>query len=175
MTGVTYFPRSTLPYQRRASEREWEDRGPPAFRKLTFSLVDMAVVTGVLLRLGRAVVLTHAPRSTGIFFAGAFALGALFLFAMLTLHLGNFLLRHWTWRAPTFAALEAAVETVMSAALIAIDREPYGAGHATYGDWLPMTVGVFSWRMVAVAAFVIALAVVVHWARVTTLRREHRL
>jgi hypothetical protein len=56
---VAFFPVSTHPYQRRLTERDWDHRGPSAFRKLAFSVLDMAVITGVLLRLGRAFLLAQ--------------------------------------------------------------------------------------------------------------------
>lgn len=172
---MPYFPRTTEPYQRRVSEREWDEHGPSAFRRLAFSLLDMALVTGVLLRLGRAALLASAGSTSGVVFATGFAVGALFLFGMTAIHLGNFPLRHWVWRAPAFALLVGVVESGMSLLLIAMGREPYGSARATYADWLPMALNTLTWRLVATVPFAIALAAVVQWTRTATLRREQRL
>jgi hypothetical protein len=172
---MSYFPRTTLPYQRRLSERDWDEAGPTAFRKLAFSILDMALVTGVMLRLGRAVLLASAGSTSGTVFATGFAVGSLFLFGMTAIHLGNFPLRHWVWRAPVFALLVGVVESGTSLILIALGREPYGSARATYLDWLPMALNTLTWRMVATVPFAIALAAVVQWTRTATLRREQRL
>lgn len=169
---MAYFPRFTEPYQRRFSERDWENRGPAAFRKLAFSLFDMALVTAVVTRFGRAALLANAGEGSGLLFAAAFMLGALFLFTMTTLHLGNFPVRHWTWRAPAFALLEGFFEAVASLGLILLGREPYGSGRAVVDDWPSIALRIMSWRLVAITVFALLLAVVVQWARTASLRRQ---
>lgn len=172
---MPFFPISTHPYQRRLTERDWDHRGPSAFRKLAFSVLDMAVITGVLLRLGRAFLLANGEWLSGVAFVASFVVGALFLFTMVTLHLGNFPIRHWKWRVPAFAFLEAATEMLMSFGLIAVGREPYGSGSAQYTDWPTIALGILTWRLLAIVAFSMALASIVQWARLASLRREHRL
>lgn len=169
-----YFPRFTEPYQRRMSEWEWDNVGPSAFRKVAFSLLDMALITGILLRVGRAVVLVNAGAS-GVAVAAGFMLSALFLFAMTAVHLGNFPLRHWIWRAPAFGALVAVVESAVSFVLIALGREPYGSGPAMYADWPSMAISTLSLRLAAVIVFAIVLAAVVQWVRVKATGRAQRL
>lgn len=147
---------------------------PPALRRFSTSLVGMALVTGVVLRLGWALAFTQGP-SDSLFFAGAiFALRFIGLFGMAALHLGNFTLRHWTWRAPAFAAVEAAAEALTSLALIAVHREPLGSARATFGDWPEMASGTLFWRLTAVIAFSLLLAGVVQLVRYLLLKRAHR-
>jgi hypothetical protein len=170
-----YFPRTTEPYQRRMSERDWHHQGPSAFRKLAFSLLDMALLTGVTLRVGRAVLLGYAGHGSSEMFLTSLLAGTFFLFLMVTLHLGNFPVRHWVWRAPVFGLAVGAVESGASLLLISVGREPYGSGQAAFADWLSMALTIVPWRFTLVVAFSIALAFVVRGVRVVTLTSEERL
>lgn len=172
---MVYFPKETEPYQRRISDEEWDGHGPGSFRKLAFSTVEMAVITGLLIRVFRAFLLTNAGNDEPVLLAAGFLVGAVFLFTMATLHLGNFPLRHWVWRAPLFALLVAATELAVSAGLIALGREPLGTARATYADWPGMAADVFALRLVATSAYALALAIIVQWTRTHSLRRAHRL
>ena len=87
---MSFFPRHTV---------EWHIEEPRAFRRLSLSLVEMALVTGVLLRVYRSYALTH--RANGwLFFGGTLAFGLLFLLFMTSAHLANFPIQRWAWRAP---------------------------------------------------------------------------
>ena len=131
-------------------------------------------MTGVLLRLYRALTLS-LYQSQSLFIAGAmFTLGFAFLFGMATLHLGNYTVRHWVWRAPAFAMIEAATETIVSLGLIAMHREPMGSARATFADWPAMALSTFFWRVSTVLAFSLVLAGVVQLVRYLLLRRGHR-
>src|SRR5512138_3208404 len=79
-------------------------REPAAFARLAKSIVEIALVTGIIARLYRMMVLSRATSPTSA--AIALMLGALFLLLMITLHISRFPIRDWLWRAPTFAALE---------------------------------------------------------------------
>ncbi|HUF66025.1 MAG TPA: hypothetical protein VMM17_08610 [Gemmatimonadaceae bacterium] len=170
-----YFPRRTEPYQRRVSERDWDHHGPSAFRKLAFSLLDMALLTGVTLRLGRAALLASAGEGSSEMFVTSLLAGTLFLFLMATLHLGNFPIRHWVWRAPAFGLAVGAVESGASLVLISVGREPYGSGQAGFADWLSMALAIVPSRFILIVGFSIALAFVVQGVRVATLSSEERL
>ena len=52
---------------------------PPAFTKLARSLFDMALVTGIVARLYRALVLSRADSPTGTYVVGTFSSGAFFV------------------------------------------------------------------------------------------------
>lgn len=172
---MVYFPKQTEPYQRRISDEEWDGHGPGSFRKMAFSTAEMAIITGLLIRVFRAFLLTHAGNDQPILLGAGFLIGAVFLFAMVTLHLGNFPLRHWVWRAPLFALLVAATEMAVSAGLIAIGREPLGTARATFADWPGMALDVALLRLVATSAYALALAVIVQWTRMHSLKKAHRL
>jgi hypothetical protein len=150
-----YFPRST---------NEIRSDEPSAFRALTLSVVEMGLITGVVIRLFRSLVLTHGSNSW-LYLGGMFAIGAVFLFAMSTLHLANFPPRRWLWRAPALGALVAAGEMATSLLLIAVGREPAGTVRAEFADWPGMAVSVLLFRMTAVCAWALVLAGAVAVAR----------
>ncbi len=78
-----YFPRST---------NEIRSEEPSAFRAATLSVVEMGLLTGLVLRIFRSVVLTHGSNSWW-YLGGMFAIGVVFLCAMATMHLANYPLR----------------------------------------------------------------------------------
>lgn len=163
---TSYFPRHTV---------AWKLEEPAAFRRLSLSLLEMAAVTGILFRAFRALALTHGPSGSWAYVGGTVALGAIFLFGMATVHLGNFTLRQWVWRAPAFGAVEALAEALASLALILLHREPAGTARAHLHDWPQMAIGIFFWRVLAVVAFALLLAGIVQLVRYLLLRRDHRL
>jgi hypothetical protein len=146
---------------------------PPAFTKLARSLIDMALVTGIVARLYRALVLSRADSPTGTYVVVTFSLGAVFVLLMAALHLGRFSLREWLWRAPAFAAAEGVFEMITSAVLISLSREPLGSGAATFADWPHMFLRTVGWRIVTIVLFALLLAGIVKWIRFMLLRREH--
>src|SRR5689334_2767690 len=118
------FPKHTV---------QWHIHEPTAMRRLTLSLWEMAFMTGVIIRLYRAVVLNYNA-TTWIWFA-AFFVGLLLFCAMATMHLANYPIKRWVWRAPFFAVLEVAAESVTSLGLIYLGREPQGSARAELHDW----------------------------------------
>jgi hypothetical protein len=148
-------------------------REPAAFTRLARSLIDMAVVTGVVARLYRAVVLSRSLNASGMYIALTLTFGAVFLLAMATIHLSRFPLRDWLWRAPAFAALEGVVEMLASLALIALNRESLGTGAAHFHDWPAMAAGTIAWRLITISLFSLLLAGIVKWVRYVLLRKEH--
>jgi hypothetical protein len=116
----------------------------------------MAILTGVTLRLFHAI--ANARVSAGWIYLGAvFALGTIILLGAATLHLGNYTLRHWAWRAPAFGAIEALAECLTIAVLIAVGREPLGTGHATWADWPGLAFNALFWRTITVSTFALVL------------------
>lgn len=148
-------------------------REPAAFARLAQSLIDMALVTGIVSRLYRAVVLSRAEAPTGAWVAMTLGFGALFLLGMATIHLSRFSLREWLWRAPGFAAAEALVEMLVSLVLIALSREPLGTGAAHFRDWPLMAGRTLMWRVLMISIFALLLAGIVKWVRFMILRKEH--
>ena len=162
---TNYFPRQTI---------AWKVQETPGFRRFTLSLVEMAVVTGVLLRVYRALVLAYAGTGSWMYLCGTIALGVLVLCGVATLHLGNYPVRQWIWRAPAFAALEAAAEAVTSLLLIALHRERIGSAAASWSDWTHLATRALLFRMVIVVSFALVLAGVVQLVRWLLIRRDKR-
>lgn len=152
---------------------EFRVREPPAFSKLARSVVEMALVTGIVVRLYRAVVLTHSSGDSAFYLAATFLAGAGFVLLMATVHLSRFPLRQWSWRAPAFAALEAAIESIASLLLIAVHREPLGTGAATFHDWPGIAATLVVRRGIAISLFALLLALTVKLVRYQLLKREH--
>jgi hypothetical protein len=126
----SFFPRHTA---------ELRIEEPKAFRRLSFSLVEMAIVTGVVWRVLRVIILTHGTNHW-LYVAAAITLAVIFLIGMLTAHLANYPLHQYLWRAPAFTAIEVAAEMATSALLIAIGREANGSVRAHFDDWPGMAL-----------------------------------
>jgi hypothetical protein len=153
---TSYFPRTT---------HDWHMHEPAAFRRLTLSLVESAIITGAILRLFRALVLTHGPSDSWLYLGGTLILAAVILFGMLSLHLANFTLRTWVWRVPLFALVASASEAAVSAGLIALDREPTGSARAVFADWPTLAADLTQRNLVAVCVFGVLLAGTVQLTR----------
>jgi hypothetical protein len=154
---VSFFPRQTI---------EWHIEEPRAFRRLSLSLVEMALLTGVLLRVYRSYILTRG--ATGwLLFGGTLAFGILFLLFMTTAHLANFPIQKWAWRAPAFAVLECAAEMATSLLLIWVGREPYGSVRAELHDWPSMAIGTLATRGLMIVVWTLLLAGIVQIVRRT--------
>jgi hypothetical protein len=160
-----FFPRTTV---------SWKIEEPAALRRLSLSLPYMTLLTGVSMRLWRSYTLTHGAPDSWPWVGGTFLAGLVFLLLMTTLHLGNYTLRHWTWRAPAFAVLESGAEIVMSLALTTIGLEPLGADTAELSDWLPTAIRILFWRLLGVSLFALVLAIVVFVVRRLLLAADDR-
>jgi len=152
----------------------WKVQEHRSFRGISMSTVEMALITGVVLRIYRAVVLSRGADAGLLYLGSTFALGVILLFGMMTLHLGNYTIRHWLWRAPSFAVIEAIAESLTSLALIALHREPLGSTAAVFADWPALVRETFGWRVTAIALFTLLLSGVVQLARFLLLKRERR-
>lgn len=160
-----FFPRKTI---------AWKLEQPHALRHASLSLPYMALLTGVALRIWRAYVLTHGAPDSWVWVGGTFLIAQAFLFLMIAIHLGNYTLRSWVWRAPAFALLESGTEIIMSFALTTVGLEPLGAERAELSDWFATSVRTLIWRLVGIILFVMVLAVVVAIIRRLLLVAEQR-
>lgn len=133
---------------------------PGFWRKLSLSLVAMAVLTGVGLRSYRALVLTFGWSDSWLWIAGTFIGGAMFLFLMATLHLGNYPTRAWWWRAPVFALAEAGTEILVSLVLTFLGLEVVGSMQASFEDWQVISLRTLFFRFVGISLFALVLALV---------------
>jgi hypothetical protein len=143
---------------------EWKVEEPAAFRRLSLSLIEMALLTGIVLRLLRAVTFTHG-RVSWLFYGAAFVVGLLILLGMTTAYLANWTLRSWVWRAPLFALVEVAGEMATSLLLIAIRREPEGAVRAGFDDWPSMALRAFLQSELSICLWAALLAGVILFVR----------
>jgi hypothetical protein len=152
---------------------EWDFEEPAAFTRIARSPIELALITGVVMRLFRAVVLTQGNASSS-FLGAALVLGTLFLLGMATLHLGRFPVREWPWRAPLFAIFETAGEMAVSLLLIWLHREPWGTARAEFTDWQPMVTGVLFWRVLGVTVWALLLGTTVSFIRGRVLKDTGR-
>ncbi len=157
----TFFPKHSV---------QWHFEEPTAFRRFTISLLEVALLTGIAMRLYRALVTTQSS-GTWVWLL-AVAGGALLLCAMATVHLANYPLHQWAWRAPVFALAEIAAESATSLLLISVGREPSGTARAEWNDWLPLTLDTLWKRELVVCAWAVVLAGVIWIVRRTILRAE---
>lgn len=162
---ASFFPRHTT---------EWRLEEPAVFRKLSVSLLEMALLAGIAVRLYRAILLGLAAPSGWLALGAGFAIGLTFMLGMAAAHLGNFPVHRWLWRAPAFGALAGAAEALTSLALIGVGREPLGSARATLRDWPYMAFSTVVTRTVVICLFALVLAAVVQGVRVLLVRREHR-
>jgi len=151
----TFFPRHSV---------EWRLEEPAAFRRLSISLVEMALLTGIVLRLLRALTFTHG-RASWLFYGAALVVGLLVLLGMTTAYLANWTLKSWLWRAPLFALVEVAGEMATSLLLIALRREPEGAVRAEFHDWPSMALRAFLQSELSICLWAALLAGVILFVR----------
>ena len=151
----SFFPRHTV---------EWKLEEPAAFRRLSLSLIEMALLAGIALRVLRALTFTLG-RASWLFYGVAFVVGLLILLGMTTAHLANWTLRSWLWRAPLFALVETVGEMGTSLLLIALRREPEGAVRAEFHDWPSMALRAFLQSEISICLWAAVLAGVIVFVR----------
>lgn len=151
----SFFPRHSV---------EWRLEEPQAFRRLSLSLFEMALLAGIVLRLLRALTFMHG-RASWLFYGAAFAVGLLFLLGMTTAHLANWTLRSWLWRAPLFALVETVGEMATSLLLITFGREPNGAVRAEFHDWPSMALRALLQSEISICLWAALLAGVIVFVR----------
>jgi len=144
---ANFFPRQTL---------EFKFEEPKAFRRISFSLIEMAVITGILVRVYRVVVITHGSNNW-LYIGGTITLGVVFLLGMLTAHLANYPLHQYPWRGPAFAAVEVLAEMTVSALLIAVGHEANGTVRAHWDDWVGLGLNALLFRGLAIVIWTLLL------------------
>lgn len=151
----SFFPQNTI---------EWRMEEPAAFRRLSVSLVEMALITGLAMRLLRALSFTYG-RASWLYYGVMLVAGTVLLLGMTTAHLANFPVRSWCWRAPVFALVEVVGEMSTSLLLIALRREPEGTARADFHDWPSMSVRALVQSELLICLWALLLAAVILFAR----------
>lgn len=141
-------------------------------RRISLSLVLMAILAGAGLRIYRTIVLQYGWSDSWLWIAGTFIAGSAFLFIMATLHLGNFPVKSWLWRAPMFAVVEALTEISVSLALTLAGLEKVGSLTATFEDWQITSARILFFRLVGIPLFALVLALVSTLVRLVLLPRK---
>lgn len=145
---------------------------PALVRRVSLSLPLMAVLAGAGLRSYRALVLEFGWSDSWVWIAGTFIGGAVFLFLMATLHLGNYPVRAWSWRAPLFALLESGTEILVSLSLTLLGIERIGSIVATIEDWQSTSWRILWFRLIGISVFTVLLALVSTVVRLLLIQRK---
>ena len=140
-------------------------------RRFTFSLAEMALLTGVIVRIYRMLVLTHGSNEWW-YIGGTLIVGLVLLLGMLTAHLANYPLNQYWWRSLAFAGLEIAGEISASLFLIWLGREPNGTVRAHLDDWPTMAVRALLYRGLAIVIWSLLLAFAVQLTRRTLVHED---
>ena len=163
---VDFFPQHTTQWAKLEE--------PPAFRRLSVAAWPLPLLAGVVVRLARALV--FAPGNTSVLTPIIY--GALLVFVAcgaLTVHIGNFTVRQWTWRVLVFAALEAVAESLVSLGLIIAGVERLGSEPATTAQWPTIAVTILRDRMLMLVVYAAVLAALVEFVRFAVLKRSDRV
>lgn len=144
------------------------------WHRIAASLVEMAIITAVLVRVLHVVSSAHGDVLDWHSFVGSFILVPVVLLAFATVHLANYPLPQWLWRAPLFAVVESTVESLASLGLIALGRERWGTGRAELGDWPAMAGGIYLSRFLMVCFFALVLGLVAQFVRRRELAHERK-
>jgi hypothetical protein len=147
---------------------------PGIIRKISLNVVAMALITGASLRLYRAAILQFGWSNSWLWIVGTFLGGVAILFLLTTLHIGNYPVRHWFWRAPLFAVLEAAVEIGVSFVLTVWGLERIGSLTATIEDWEGSALKIALVRVGGIVIFTLLLALVSTVVRLAILPKKHK-
>ncbi len=145
-----------------------------AFRRISHSLLEMALITGVLARVLHMLFNAHGDEIDWHALVGTFVVVPIVMLALVTLYLANYPVRQWVWRAPAFAMAETAAEALTSLVLIAAGRERWGTGRAELGDWPAMAGATLAWRLIMICSFTFVLGAIVQWVRRREFAAERR-
>ena len=91
--------------------------------------------------------------------------GLALLAAFVTLHLGNYPLRQWVWRAPSFALIQTAASLITSALFVALGMERLGSTAMGWPQWVGDIFPTLVRNVIAVCAYALLLAVAVQLVR----------
>ncbi len=136
----------------------WGEEHLHPLRAFAVRAIEPAFLTGLVLRLYRALVLGATMSAGWVAFVIGLTGGVLILCGMLTWHLGNFPTRRWPLRVVIFVLIEVVAEMGVSSLLIGLHRERFGSRVATWSDWWPMAAQTLVERAVVMIVFALVLA-----------------
>ena len=148
-----FFPRDVI---------DWSEERLHPLRVFALRTIEPAGITGVVLRLWRAVVLSS---DNALLVVLGILTGAAFLCTMLTWHLGHYPQRRWPARALAFLLMEVTIELGMSSMLIVFRLERLGSTVAGFRDWWTLAAQTIWQRTLVVLLFTLLLALVVQLVR----------
>jgi len=160
-----FFPRDVI---------HWGEEQLHPLRAFAVRTLEPAGITGLVLRVYRALVLGATASAGWMAFVGSLTVGVLFLCGMLTWHLANFPVKRWPLRVFAFIVIEVAAELGMSTILIGFGYERYGSRVATWNDWWPMAGQTLFERGLILTLFALVLAASVQVVRRAFDKREVR-
>jgi len=134
----------------------------------------MAIIAGVVVRVLHVIANAHGEQLDWHSFVGTFIAIPVILLALATIHLASYPLHQWVWRAPAFALIESAVESLLSLILIFARRERWGTGRAVFGDWPAMAATTVLSRLAMVCLFALVLGGVAQFVRRREIRAERK-
>ena len=151
-------------------------RARPAapWHHIAASLWEAALLAGVIVRVLHVIFNAHGHELDWHSVVGTFILVPVVLLALATLHLANYPLPQWLWRAPAFAVAEAAAESLTSLALIFTGRERWGTGRAELGDWPAMAASILLTRFVMISLFALVLGAIAQFVRRRELKADRK-
>lgn len=144
------------------------------FRRISRSIIDMAVLTGIVVRVLHVLFSARSADLSWYAFAGRFILIPIVALGMASVHWSNYPVRQWLWRAPVFAVIESVTGAVASLALIAAGRERWGTGRAAMPDWPSIAGRIVLAHVVVICLFALVLGAIVQFVRRRELAVERR-
>lgn len=134
----------------------------------------MSLISAVIVRVLHIVSNAHGEHLDWHSFVGTFVAVPVVLLLSATLHLSNYPVPQWLWRAPAFAVLESVFESLFSLVLIYAGRERWGTGRAEPGDWPAMAGTILITRIGMICIFALVLGGVTQFVRRRELRAARR-
>lgn len=145
-----------------------------AWHRIAASLWEAALLTGIVVRVLHIIFSAHGQELDWHSFVGTFIVVPVVLLALSTIHLANYPLPQWLWRAPAFAVAEAIAESLTSLALVYAGRERWGTGRAELSDWPAMAGSILLTRFTMICLFTLVLAGVAQFVRRRELKAERK-
>ncbi|MGI8548371.1 MAG: hypothetical protein ACR2M1_13750 [Gemmatimonadaceae bacterium] len=134
----------------------------------------MALISAIVVRVLHVVSSTHGAELDWHSFVGTFVAVPVVLLAFATIHLSNYPVPQWLWRAPAFALLESVFESLFSLGLVYAGRERWGTGRAGPGDWPAIAGTILLTRIGMICLFALILGGVSQFVRRRELRAARR-